>query len=169
MKMFSLTSSNAASSLAWKSNTSLYISHSLWLLEKENNLNIKLNDLHDKVWIHRALYSMVKCFHTPRSTPQHLLQIHYSNQHFYFYYITKWWSRCTIMTSILFDTEYGGRMFLQNTGIFLEDYRVAYMTRHYSSLVPTLNLEWWRYWSNTERAICNMHTVQSATRQAMYI
>jgi hypothetical protein len=35
MKMFSLISSNAASSLAWKSNTSLYISHSLWSLEKE--------------------------------------------------------------------------------------------------------------------------------------
>jgi hypothetical protein len=46
-----------------------------------------------------------------------------------------------IMTSILFDTVYGGRIFLQNTGIFLEDYMAAHMTRHYSSLVPTLNLE----------------------------
>jgi hypothetical protein len=46
-----------------------------------------------------------------------------------------------IMTSIPFDTEYGGRMFLQNTGIILEDYMTAHMTRHYSSLVPTLNHE----------------------------
>lgn len=94
-KMFSLTSSNSALSLAWKSNTSLYISHSLWLLQKENNLNIKLNYLHDKMWIHKALYSMVKRFHTPHSTPQNLQQIHYNNQHFCFYCITKRWSRCT--------------------------------------------------------------------------
>ena len=35
------------------------------------------------------------CFHTPHSTPQNLWQIHYNNQHFCFYCITKWWSTCT--------------------------------------------------------------------------
>lgn len=68
-KMFSITSSNAALSLASKSSISLYISHSLCLLQKEYNLNIKLNYLHDRMWIHIALQSMVKCFHTPHSTP----------------------------------------------------------------------------------------------------
>ena len=68
-KIFSLTSSNAALSLAWRSSTSLYISHNLFLLQKENNLNIKLNYLHAKMWIHIPLYSMVQCFHTPHSIP----------------------------------------------------------------------------------------------------
>jgi len=35
-----------------------------------------------------------------------------------------------VMISILFDTEHGGRMFLQNTGIFLEDYMVAHIVSY---------------------------------------
>jgi len=98
--------------------------------KKKYNLNTKLNDLHDKT-----------CFHTPHSTPKIYGRFITTTNTSVSTALPSDGPGAPIMTCILFDNEYGGKMFLQNTGIFLEDYIAAHMTRHYSSLVPTLNLE----------------------------
>jgi hypothetical protein len=93
------------------------------------------------MWIYIALYSMVKC--STHLTPPHKI---------YDRFITTTNTSIStalpsdapgapIMTCIPSDTKYGGRIFLLNTGTFLEDHMAAHMRTLYSSLVPTLNLE----------------------------